>query len=100
MNIEQKIIASLAPDYDKLPPLHKLEVFQRSMSQTDGQVCDDFGFRVGFGLGSCLGPCFDVCSFLVDYFGVFFFFFPHCLGSCLDSCFCSRGSCLFWMVFR
>ncbi|CAN0281463.1 unnamed protein product, partial [Hapterophycus canaliculatus] len=37
VNIEQKIIASVAPDYDKLPPLHKLEVFQRSMSQTDGQ---------------------------------------------------------------
>lgn len=39
VHIESKIIASLAPDYDKLPPLHKLEVFQRSMSQTDGQVC-------------------------------------------------------------
>ncbi|CAN0449500.1 unnamed protein product, partial [Scytosiphon promiscuus] len=37
VNIEQKIIATLAPDYDKLPPLNKLEVFQRSMSQTDGQ---------------------------------------------------------------
>lgn len=31
-------MTSLAPDYDKLPPLHKLEVFESALAQTDGQV--------------------------------------------------------------
>lgn len=38
LNIEYKIMTSLAPDYDKLPPLHKLEVFETALAQTDGQV--------------------------------------------------------------
>lgn len=38
LNIEYKIMTSLAPDYDKLPPLHKLEVFEFALSQTDGQA--------------------------------------------------------------
>lgn len=38
LNMEYKIMTSLAPDYDKLPPLHKLEVFESALSETDGQV--------------------------------------------------------------
>lgn len=38
LNMEYKIMTSLAPDYDKLPPLNKLEVFERALAQTDGQV--------------------------------------------------------------
>ncbi|CAM9531074.1 unnamed protein product, partial [Ectocarpus sp. 8 AP-2014] len=37
LNMEYKIMTSLAPDYDKLPPLNKLEVFERALAQTDGQ---------------------------------------------------------------
>lgn len=36
--MEYKIMTSLAPDYEKLPPLHKLEVFESALAETDGQV--------------------------------------------------------------
>lgn len=42
LNIEYKIMTNLAPDYEKLPPLHKLEVFECALSQTDGQVSSFF----------------------------------------------------------
>lgn len=47
MNMEYKIMTSLAPDYDKLPPLHKLEVFESALSQTDGQVRREGGKNGG-----------------------------------------------------
>lgn len=38
LNTEYRIMTTFAPDYDKLSPLNKLEIFQDALSQTDGQV--------------------------------------------------------------
>ena len=38
LNIEYKEMTNFAPDYEKLRPLQKLEVFEHGLSETDGQV--------------------------------------------------------------
>ncbi|CAM9334078.1 unnamed protein product [Discosporangium mesarthrocarpum] len=37
VNTEMKVMKALAPDYEKLTPLQKLEVFSTALSETDGQ---------------------------------------------------------------
>ena len=38
LNIEHRLMLGMSPDYDHLPLIHKVEVFQHALDSTDGEI--------------------------------------------------------------
>ena len=39
LNVEHRLMLGMSPDYDHLPLIHKVEVFQHALDSTDGEWC-------------------------------------------------------------
>ena len=63
LNIEHRLMLGMSPDYDHLPLINKVEVFQHALESTDGRGCSDLALSLLCHMkGACCCACISGLS--------------------------------------